>query len=216
MHTGQAFRQAEEDEILCDLDGTLVNYERAIGYLFGMDIEGLRTLAGEKAPMNTHALLGTTLERIASKIHAGHTGDAAEAKMREFWASMPAFPGAIAFLRSLCQIAPVRIVTQPYPHPGSREGKQEWLARHGFGHLPVRFTDPHTGARAHLAHGRAALVDDNDAHLAAFDLAGGITARIPRPWNIEAEASSSPVAYTLVLAKLRTHFATPTTHAHNA
>jgi hypothetical protein len=206
MNLSTPFRIPQK-EILCDLDGSIVDYEKGVGQLLGIDIAALRKDAGKNAPFNTHKLIGTTLERIVSTIHKGETGDAAKERMREFWANLPAFPGAISFLDKTCLIAPVRIVTQPYPHPGSEEGKSDWLVKHGFGNLPIVFTDPETGARDHLAHRLAALVDDNDTHLTAFRNAGGHPVCIPRPWNAQSLAASSSFAYSIALASLRARLA---------
>lgn len=192
--------------IIADLDGSVADYDGAIGRLFGADMAALRANAGADAPFTSHGLLGLGFQDVVNAIHGNDSGALAAKRMADFWESIEPYPGAIDFLHRLRELAPLSFVTQPFALPGVKEGKGAWLRRHGLGDLAVEFSDPETGKRDHLASPDTILVDDNDMHLAAFDRAGGHAVCVPQPWNHmrAATALSQKMRYALVVAKIQT------------
>ncbi len=95
---------------------------------------------------------------------------------REWWASIPIFPGARAFVAELSTFGVVRFLSAVIMHPGCHSGKADWLVDFGMGDAGI-LRNLILCARSEkclLAAPYKVLIDDHDHNIAEWQSAGGI------------------------------------------
>lgn len=97
----------------------------------------------------------------------------------DFWSSLDCYSDGFELLGKLLGER-LGLLSSPVLTPGCTDGKRAWVKRHLPDLLPRTFigTD-----KSLFAHENAILIDDSDANVEKFRLAGGRAVLVPRPWN---------------------------------
>lgn len=108
-------------------------------------------------------------------VWTGHLRSAA------FWSKLPPLPWAGELERLFTNAfgaSNVCFLTQPINAPGCYEGKALWLEANFPQHPFLMGTD-----KSICASDDALLIDDSEENVRSFEVRGGQTILVPRPWN---------------------------------
>lgn len=158
--------------ILCDLDGVLVDF-----------------LSGAICELNKAYNRNVTLERYSKEFGQWGTYDYYGITVGEFWQpindcpnfwlNLEPFPWTTKLFTALSALGEVTIVTAPSNDPECSKQKLMWLDKH----LGVKSSAVFLGHRKYLMAGNGILIDDYHKNVDAFKEAGGQAILIPSTWN---------------------------------
>ncbi len=160
------------EQIFLDMDGVLTDFVGAV-----LSLQGQKDLlstwpSGER---NIHSVLGISKSEFWRIV---------ENQGADFWANLPEFEWSKNLVDLVRQFAPMTILTSPSLSPSCFEGKVRWLYENFPKVNGKRFSDFLIGRPKELLAGpRRVLIDDSEANVAAFQIAGGEAILFPQPWN---------------------------------
>ena len=113
----------------------------------------------------------------------------------DFWASLEPYAWLHELIDVVRDVAPFTILTAPSLSPSSAEGKVRWMYEHFPKVEGRRFTSYLIGSQKHLlAQPGHLLIDDSEAHVDAFQAAGGQAILFPQVWTRK-HSTDPPIEY---------------------
>jgi 5'(3')-deoxyribonucleotidase len=101
----------------------------------------------------------------------------------EFWNKLDKTPEAdeiVELVEGYFGVENIAVLTSPSMHPECVPGKRRWIQRY---YPELKNQMIFSSAKKFLAGPQRFLIDDRDKNLEDFARYGGISIRVPRPWN---------------------------------